>query len=117
MTSIVMQIAMFVVPFAHDAWIWLISITGVTSLPPDLASTAILWLCASKPGYQASASETRDMAIGSGIFGTLYSAWLLCAAGPKFLLMSTIVFAIGLPVFWYAQKERAPDKAPALASN
>ena len=24
--------------------------------------------------------------------------------------MSTIVFAIGLPVFWYAQKERAPDR-------
>ena len=41
----------------------------------------------------ASASETRGMAIWTGILGTLYSAWLLYAAGPKFLLMSTIVFA------------------------
>jgi arginine:ornithine antiporter/lysine permease len=57
-SSIVMQITMFVVLFAHDAWIWLISITGVTSLPPYVTSTAFLLLCASEPGYQASASET-----------------------------------------------------------
>ncbi len=51
MSSIVMQITMFVVLFAQNAWIWLISITGVTSLPPYLASTAFLWLYASKTGY------------------------------------------------------------------
>lgn len=50
------------------------------------------------------------MAIWTGVLGTLYSAWLLYAAGPKFLLMSTIVFAIGLQVFWYARKERSPDE-------
>jgi len=110
MSSIVMQITMFIVLFAQNAWTWLISITGVTSLPPYLASAAFLWLYASKAGYQASASETRGMAVWTGILGTLYSAWLLYAAGAKFLLLSTIVFAIGLPVFWYAQKERAPDK-------
>jgi len=110
MSSIVMQITMFVVLFAQNAWTWLISITDVTSLPPYLASTAFLCLYASKPGYQASASETRGMAVWTGILGTLYSAWLLCAAGPKFLLLSTVIFAIGLPVFWYAQKERAPDR-------
>lgn len=48
------------------------------------------------------------MGIWTGILGTLYSVWLLYAAGLQFLLMSTIFFAIGLPVFWYAQKERAP---------
>ena len=111
MSSIVMQITMFVVLFAHNAWIWLISITGVTSLPPYLASTAFLWLYAGKPGYRTSASETRGMALWTGILGTLYSAWLLFAAGPKFLLLSTIVFAVGLPVFWYAQKEHAPDRS------
>ena len=110
MSSIVMQIAMFVVLFAHNAWIWLISITGVMVLPPYLASTAFLWLYASKRGYQASASETRGMAIWTGVLGTLYAAWLLYAAGPQFVLMSTIIFAIGLPVFWYAQKERAPGQ-------
>jgi arginine:ornithine antiporter/lysine permease len=109
-SSIVMQITMFVVLFAHDAWIWLISITGVTSLPPYVTSTAFLLLYASKPGYQASASETRSITIWTGFLGTLYSLWLLYAAGLEFVLMSTIVYAAGLPVFWYAQKQRAPDR-------
>ena len=109
-SSVVMQITMFVVLFAHDAWIWLISITGVTSLPPYVTSTAFLLRYASKPGYQASASETRSMAIWTGLLGTLYSLWLQYAAGLEFVLMSTIVYAVGLPIYWYAQKERAPDR-------
>ena len=109
-SSIVMQITMFVVLFARDAWIWLISITGVISLPPYIASTAFLWLCAHRPEYQASTSQARRTAIWTGILGTLYSVWLQYAAGPEFLLMSTIVYALGLPVFWRARRERAPDQ-------
>jgi arginine:ornithine antiporter / lysine permease len=109
-SSIVMQLTMFVVLFAHDAWIWLISITGVMILPPYLASTAYLWLYAQRPEYKETGSETRRMSIWTGILGTLYAAWLLYAAGLQFLLMSSIVFAIGLPVFWYAQRERAPGE-------
>jgi len=110
LSSIVMQATMFVVLFAHDAWIWLISITGVMILPPYLASTAFLILYACRPEYKGTASETRTMSLWTGILGTIYAGWLLYAAGLQFLLMSTIVFAIGLPVFWYAQRERAPDK-------
>ncbi len=112
MSSIVMQVTMFVVLFAQNAWIWLISITGVTSLPPYLASTAFLWLYAGKTGYRTSASETRGMAMWTGVLGTLYSVWILYAARPEFLLMSAIIYAIGLPVFWYARREHAPDKPP-----
>lgn len=109
-SSIVMQITMFVVLFAHNAWTWLISITGVTSLPPYLASTGFLWLYARKPAYRSIATESPGVAIWTGFLGTLYSAWILYAAGPEFLLMSTIVYAVGLPVFWYAQREQAPDR-------
>ena len=110
MSSIVMQITMFVVLFAHDAWIWLISIAGVMVLPPYLASTAFLWFYARKKEYQSSASETRGMAEWTGVLGTLYAAWLLYAAGLQYLFLSTILFALGLPVFWYAQRERSPHK-------
>jgi len=111
-SSFVMQITMFVALFARDAWIWLISITDVTSLPPYVASTAFLWLYASKPEYQAGTPEARRLAIWTGIFGTLYSLWLQYAAGPKFLLLSTIVYALGLPIFWYARKQHAPHQPP-----
>ena len=83
---------------------------GVISLPPYIASTAFLWLCAHRPEYQASTPQARRTAIWTGILGTLYSVWLQYAAGPEFLLMSTIVYALGLPVFWRARRERAPDQ-------
>ena len=86
-SSLAMQAAMFVVLFAQNAWIWLISITGVISLPPYLASTAFLWMYSREPGFHPSASETRDVAMWTGILGTLFSIWLLYAGELKFLLL------------------------------
>ena len=110
-SSIVMQVMMFVVLFAQDAWIWLISITGVMVLPPYLASTAFLWKYASRSGDKNGDSKARTRQIWTGVLGTVYAVWLLYAAGPQFLLMSTILFVLGLPVFWYAQRERDPAAA------
>ncbi len=110
-SSMAMQCAVFVVLFAHNAWTWLISITGVMILPPYLASTVFLWKFASQPTYRASEGETARQSMLTGIFGTLYALWLLYAAGPQFLLMSTVLFAIGVPVYWWARREHAPGEA------
>lgn len=109
-SSLTMQIAVFVVLFAHDAWNWLISITGVMILPPYLASTAFLWRYATQPGYSGGAGETARESVWTGVLGTAYSVWLLYAAGPQFVLMSTILFALGFPVFWWARREHAPGE-------
>ncbi|MDN0084643.1 hypothetical protein QU487_18065 [Crenobacter sp. SG2305] len=106
-----MQLAIFVVLFAQNAWIWLISITGVMILPPYLASTVFLWRYAKQSTYAASTGETAHESVWTGMLGTVYSLWLLYAAGPQFLLMSTILFALGFPVFWWARHEHAPDQA------
>lgn len=110
-STVAMQLAVFVVLFAHNAWTWLISITGVMILPPYLASTAFLWMYASQPKYEASSGETSSESIWTGVLGTAYAVWLLYAAGPQFVLMSTILFALGFPVFWWARHEHAPGEA------
>lgn len=109
-SSVVMQITMFVVLFANNAWLWLIDICGVMILPPYFASALYLTLFASLPGSETTLARGRLTAQITGGLATVYSAWLLYAAGPEFLLMSTIIFAIGVPVFWYAKKENYPDK-------
>lgn len=111
LSSWVMQITLFVVLFAHNAWLWLISITGVMILPPYFASTLFLTLYSAHPDYVATHSESRRTALWTGILGSVYALWLLYAAGPEFLLMSTIVFAVGVPVFWYAKREHGPGTA------
>ena len=114
-STVIMQVMMFVVLFAHDAWTWLISITGVMILPPYLASAAFLWKYAKQASYQSTAGETRQESMITGILAGLYALWLLYAAGPKYLFMSTVVFLLGVPVYWWAQREQSPD-APVFAT-
>ncbi len=109
-SSIVMQATMFVVLFAHNAWLWLVDITGVMILPPYFASTLFLAVYAANKGYIATHSESRANALITGVLGSIYALWMLYAAGPEFLLMSTIVFAVGVPVFWWAQREHRPGQ-------
>ncbi|GLR66782.1 arginine/agmatine antiporter [Acidocella aquatica] len=109
-SSLMMQATLFIVLFAHNAWIWLISVTGVMILPPYYASALFLLLYASHPEYVATHSQSRMTAQITGLLGAIYAAWLLYAAGPQFLLLSTIVFAVGVPVFWYARREHTPQE-------
>jgi arginine:ornithine antiporter/lysine permease len=110
-SSLVMQLMMFVVLFAHNAWMWLISITGVMILPPYFASTLYLAIYANGKNYVETHGESRTNALVTGILGSIYSLWMLYAAGPQFLLMSTIMFALGVPVFIWARRESHPNEA------
>ncbi|HUM09058.1 MAG TPA: basic amino acid/polyamine antiporter [Acidocella sp.] len=107
-SSIVMQVTLFVVLFAHNAWLWLISITGVMVLPPYFASTLFLAVYANNKSYVATHGESKTNAFVTGILGSIYALWMLYAAGPEFVLLSTIVFALGIPVFMWAQREHRP---------
>lgn len=111
LSSIVMQATMFVVLFAHDAWLWLIYITGVMILPPYFASTLFLVIYAGGKHFASVHNEGKSVALITGILGSVYALWMLYAAGPEFLLMSTILFALGVPVFWWAQREFRPGQA------
>ncbi|MDD2706315.1 MAG: basic amino acid/polyamine antiporter [Acidocella sp.] len=107
-SSIVMQATLFIVLFAHNAWLWLVDITGVMVLPPYFASTLYLAVYSSNKAYVETHSESRRYALVTGILGSIYALWMLYAAGPEFLLMSTIIFSVGVPVFWWAQREHRP---------
>lgn len=109
LSTLVMQATMFVVMFANDAWLWMVAITGVMILPPYFASTAYLFIYSRTPAFIAAyGTETRMAALISGFIGSVYALWLLYAAGLQFVLLSTIAYAVGIPVYWYAQKEKAP---------
>lgn len=60
-------------------------------------------------GHSASMPERTEESLWTGVLGTVYSAWLLHAAGPQYLLMSTVFFVTGIPVFWFAQREKDLD--------
>lgn len=46
----------------------------------------------------------------TGILGSIYATWLLFAAGIDLLLLSTILFSFGIPVYWWARHDHAPNE-------
>ncbi|SIN99244.1 basic amino acid/polyamine antiporter [Halodesulfovibrio marinisediminis] len=105
-TSLFMQLTMFVVLFAKDAWLFLVDITGVMILYPYFVSAVYLSKLCMTNTYPEDQPVSKSMAQFSGGFAAVYALWLLYAATPKLLLLSSILFALGLGVFWKAKREQ-----------
>lgn len=108
-SSIAMQITMIFVYFASNAWNVMLSITGVMILPAYIASTLYLWKISATGQFPKNTTIKEKTALITGVLGSIYGAWLIYAAGLKYLVMASILFAIGILVFDKARKE---NKAP-----
>ncbi|MDR7002207.1 arginine-ornithine antiporter [Neobacillus niacini] len=77
----------------------------------SLASSAILIPYLFSALYQVKYSlqhkERKQLALG--IVATVYSVWLLYAAGISYLLLTAVLYALGIFVFRIAQKERGEN--------
>lgn len=109
-TSSLMQLAMLLVYFSHNAWNTMLSITGVMVLPAYLISCLYLWkICRNN-----ELGQNYKNAIITGILGTIYAIWLIYAAGLSYMLMAVVLIALGLPVYIWTQRE---NNTPTWATN
>lgn len=113
-TSSLMQIFMLLVYFSGNAWNTMLSITSVMVLPAYFSSCAYLWKICEDHEYPMNFYIKRSAALLSGIVGSVYSVWLIYAAGLNYLLMAVIFMAAGIPVYIWAKKQHEPD-APAFS--
>lgn len=104
-TSIIMQLAMFLVYFSSNAWNTMLSITSVMVLPAYLASTCYLWKICEDGEFNTKAGIGRAFALFTSVVGTIYALWLIYAAGLKYLLLAVVFIAVGIPVYIWARKE------------
>lgn len=88
-----MQLILLLATLFADAFDFLISITGVMVLPSYLASAAFLWLISRDGGNKGGFS------LLTGLAATFYALWLLYAAGPAYLMMSTVLFSLGIIMY------------------
>ncbi len=108
-TSTIMQLFMFLVYFSSNAWNTMLTITGVMVLPAYLSSCAYLWKICGDHEYPTKFYIKRSTALLSGILGVGYSAWLIYAAGLKYLMLAVIFMALGIPVYVWAKRQNEPD--------
>lgn len=110
-STIVMQLIMIFVYFAHNAWNMMLSITSVMILPCYLISCLYLFkITVKKDNYPTGIFASLKYALVTGALGSLYGIWLVYAAGLNYLLIATIIYSIGIPVFMKARKETDPGK-------
>ena len=110
-STVIMQAAMLLVYFSNNAWNVMLSITGVVLLPAYIGSAAYLWKIVCKKQYPAKAIHTAKAAVVISALAAIYGLWLVYSAGLQYLLVGSIVYAIGLIVFVWARKEQSPNES------
>jgi arginine:ornithine antiporter / lysine permease len=106
MTSALIQLVLLTTLFSDDAFTFTLKLCSSLSLVPYLLAAAY----ALKLGAKGETYETNPTGRGREIFvavlATVYTMFLIYAAGMKFLLLSCIVYAPGTLLFLKARREQ-----------
>jgi arginine:ornithine antiporter/lysine permease len=102
-TNVCVQVVLIVTLYANSTYLALFYIASTAILVPYVFSGAYaLKLAVSGESYGPNEGRGSDMAIGA--LATFYGAWLVYAAGPAYLLMCAILYAVGIPVYFWARR-------------
>ncbi|MGH9234858.1 MAG: amino acid permease, partial [Acidimicrobiales bacterium] len=106
MTTALIQVMLFVTLVSEDAFNFMLNMTSALTLIPFLLAAGYALKLASATGElgEQAGVHTRELAVAA--LATLYTAFLLFAAGPKYMLVSFIIYAPGSVLFVMARREQ-----------
>ncbi|MFB7209764.1 basic amino acid/polyamine antiporter [Streptomyces sp. NPDC056255] len=119
LTTALSQIVLVVTAFSEDAFNFALDLTSALSLVPFLlAAGYAVKVAVGRGGGDRSPGTGRELTIS--VLATVYTAFLLYAAGPKYLLVSLIIYAPSSVLFVMARREQnrrpfSPGEAVILA--
>lgn len=105
LTSAMVQIFLLLTLVSQASYLALISLSTAMILLPYLFSAVYAVLIAVRG--EGAAGSLRPMHLPIAALASVYGVWLLYAAGPKYLLLSALLYAPGAAVFFWAKRERA----------
>lgn len=112
LTSAMVQVFLILTLVSKASYLALISLsTAMILLPYLLSALYAVTMGRGKPNG-ASASHATDKPIA--VLAVGYCLWLLYAAGPKYLLLSALLYAPGAALYLLAKKQLAQ---PAFAGR
>ncbi|MEQ5186617.1 arginine:agmatine antiporter, partial [Providencia alcalifaciens] len=106
-SSLFMQLVVFVVYFSNDAWLTMLAISALMVLPAYLATSAyLLQLCLSGD-FSKYANKGKASALISGFIGLMFCLFMFYACEIKYLAMVPILLTLGIPLFiWSRYQEQ-----------
>lgn len=106
MSAVLVQIMLFVTMASDNAFDLALNLTSALSLIPFvLAAVYAVRIAASGDGYADAVARRRPELIFA-IVATVYTVFLLYAAGPRYMLLSFIIYAPGTILFVMARREQ-----------
>ncbi|MFC8495649.1 basic amino acid/polyamine antiporter [Streptomyces sp. NPDC057235] len=106
MTTALSQVVLVVTAFSDDAFNFALDLTSALSLIPFLLAAAFAVKIALRPGAEKTAGRSTRRELVIAVIATLYTAFLLYAAGLKFVLVSFILYAPATLLFVKARREQ-----------
>jgi arginine:ornithine antiporter/lysine permease len=106
LTNIVIQLFLLVTWFADQAFTVALKMTSAMTLIPYLLVAAYAFKLAwTGEGYNPDIPGRRGDGV-RGALATVYAGAMLVAGGPKFLLLSALLYTPGTSLYVYARRER-----------
>jgi arginine:ornithine antiporter/lysine permease len=109
MTSIIMTLTLVIASYEKNAFLAIISISGSMILIPYVLSSLFLLKFSLKKG--AIEENGKNMIMITAAMASVYTFWLVYAAGLKYILLSSILYAIGIIVYWITWKQKNTEEA------
>lgn len=105
LSTLFVQLLIVVVLFADDALNFMLDLcTSLALIPYLLAAAYALKITVTKDTYaDGDRARTRDLVVAG--LAVVYTVFLVFAAGPKFLLLSCIIYAPGTVLYVLARRE------------
>ena len=105
-TNIVVQVIVITTFWSRDAFALMLNLTSVMNLIPFLLVAAYgLQLARRGETYEVRPQERRRDQIIT-VIATLYTAFLIFAAGLKFILLSAVLYGPGTALYFWARREQ-----------
>ncbi|ATU92242.1 basic amino acid/polyamine antiporter [Phyllobacterium zundukense] len=106
LTNIVVQIFVISTYWSRDAFALMLNLTSAMSLIPYLFVAAFGLLLARRgETYETRPQErSRDLIIAS--VAAIYTVFMILAGGPKFVLLSALLYAPGTLLYFWARREQ-----------
>jgi hypothetical protein len=106
LSTILVQVMLVVTLFSEDAFNFALDLTSALTLIPFLLAAAYALKLALTRETYTEQPEGRSRELVVGALATIYTAFLLFAAGPKFILVSFIIYAPATILFVMARREQ-----------
>ncbi len=111
LTNGMVQVFLLLTLVSNASYLALISLSTAMILVPYLFSAvyglSVAWRRDGAAPVSAGKSGRMDVPVAA--LATVYCLWLLYAAGPKYLLLSALLYAPGAALFFWARREQGRD--------